>query len=891
MDQGFGHMGAYMKWKYSNHTWIDSIPLITSSGTYYLNPLASPAGNCYKVISPYTNSDFYVLEYRQQAGLYESNLPGTGLLVYRITPLYTGNSYGPPDEVYIYRPDGTNSMNGNPSSACFSSQTGRISINDTTNPSGFLENGLPGGLMISDISYADSVISFTITISNTSAPTGFTATATGTSQIELGWTKDQDSDNVLLAYSLEPMACNPEMEVAYKIGDTIPGGGVVIYDGSASEFVHSGLNPATRYYYRIWSHNPGLVYSNGIDVSTLTNCIPIGFPFSESFNSINIPDCWSIQTTELEMNHWNISMTSYAGGTHDELTFFDWIYQQGYSRMIMTPFNTTGITKLNMSFRFFFNSLFNGATVRIQSSTDKINWTDEEWYENSVEDTLKIPELVSTSVSHNLNSPVTYISFTVQGNFIACGEIFIDDIDVTIAECDYFVVQTSAIPAEGGSVSGGGNYYPGQEITVSATPGNNWNFLYWRINGQIVSYQQDYSFAVESNTMVEAVFSSQQVSISLGISPVASGLTSGSGIYDKFQQVNLEASPMDGYEFGNWTENNQVVASTASYSFSAINSIYLVANFIPRQLSISLQPSPQVAGSCSGMGTFTYGTSDTIQACPAEGYQFIGWFENGSLVSTLSQYSFIVIEDHELSAQFFCPACNVNVIADPPQSGTLSGGGVYPGGSQATIMATANEGWAFSMWKEFGNEITQNSQYSFIVNQNRDLVADFLKIHSVNATVFPQNSGTVIGVGSYINGKTCTLIAIPNSGYAFRYWAENGDSITASNIYEFVVLTGRTFVAVFQSSNGQNEVLAEACSLYPNPTKGPEYFDFSPFSFSQPESVVITSSLGVISASYKIKPGESSIKLFLGNFPAGTYIVLLMKKHKCILSRKILVIK
>ena len=248
MDQGFGHMGAYMKWKYSNHTWIDSIPLITSSGTYYLNPLASPAGNCYKVISPYTNSDFYVLEYRQQAGLYESNLPGTGLLVYRITPLYTGNSYGPPDEVYIYRPDGTNSMNGNPSSACFSSQTGRISIKDTTNPSGFLENGLPGGLMISDISYADSIISFTITISNTSAPTGFTATATNTSQIELGWIKDQDSDHVLLAYSLKPMACNPEMEVAYNIGDTIPGGGIVIYEGAASNFVQSGLNPSTRYY-------------------------------------------------------------------------------------------------------------------------------------------------------------------------------------------------------------------------------------------------------------------------------------------------------------------------------------------------------------------------------------------------------------------------------------------------------------------------------------------------------------------------------------------------------------------------------------------------------------------------------------------------------------------
>jgi M6 family metalloprotease-like protein len=38
------HMGAYMKYKYGE--WITSIPVITSSGTYTLNPLTSSANNC-----------------------------------------------------------------------------------------------------------------------------------------------------------------------------------------------------------------------------------------------------------------------------------------------------------------------------------------------------------------------------------------------------------------------------------------------------------------------------------------------------------------------------------------------------------------------------------------------------------------------------------------------------------------------------------------------------------------------------------------------------------------------------------------------------------------------------------------------------------------------------
>ncbi|MCX6576634.1 MAG: M6 family metalloprotease domain-containing protein [Candidatus Aminicenantes bacterium] len=42
------HMGAYMKYKYG--TWISSIPEITTSGTYLLNPLTSAAGNIYKII-------------------------------------------------------------------------------------------------------------------------------------------------------------------------------------------------------------------------------------------------------------------------------------------------------------------------------------------------------------------------------------------------------------------------------------------------------------------------------------------------------------------------------------------------------------------------------------------------------------------------------------------------------------------------------------------------------------------------------------------------------------------------------------------------------------------------------------------------------------------------
>ena len=158
------HMGAYMKFRYTG--WIASLPEITASGTYTLNPLTSPTGNAFKILSPYSASEYFVLEYRRRTGAFESSLDGQGLLVYRINASCggAGNSYGPPDEVYLYRPNGTTSSDGNPASAHFGAGVERTSINDTTNPSSFLSGGAAGGLRLSNIGTAGATISFRVDI-------------------------------------------------------------------------------------------------------------------------------------------------------------------------------------------------------------------------------------------------------------------------------------------------------------------------------------------------------------------------------------------------------------------------------------------------------------------------------------------------------------------------------------------------------------------------------------------------------------------------------------------------------------------------------------------------------------------------------------------------------
>ena len=60
-----------------------------------------------------------MVEYRKKTGTFETNIPGSGLIVYRIDTRENGNAEGPPDDVYVYRPGGTLTNNGTPNNAFF----------------------------------------------------------------------------------------------------------------------------------------------------------------------------------------------------------------------------------------------------------------------------------------------------------------------------------------------------------------------------------------------------------------------------------------------------------------------------------------------------------------------------------------------------------------------------------------------------------------------------------------------------------------------------------------------------------------------------------------------------------------------------------------------------
>ena len=106
-------------------------------------------------------------------------------------------------------------------------------------------------------------------------PLNFTATSISQSQIDLSWSLNSSNNPVLLVYNTTNTFGTPTSGTTYNVGQTINGGGTIIYNGSNTTFSHTGLNSNTTYYYKIFSIMTGNTYSTGVTAQATTLPDPI----------------------------------------------------------------------------------------------------------------------------------------------------------------------------------------------------------------------------------------------------------------------------------------------------------------------------------------------------------------------------------------------------------------------------------------------------------------------------------------------------------------------------------------------------------------------------------------------------------------------------------------
>jgi len=117
-------------------------------------------------------------------------------------------------------------------------------------------------------------------------------------------------------------------------------------------------------------------------------------------------------------------------------------------------------------------------------------------------------------------------------------------------------------------------------------------------------------------------------------------------------------------------------------------------------------------------------------------------------------------------------------------------------------VATPDSGYAFDGWYENDAKISgASATYNFTATVDRTLEARFVPISSSNTyniTATAGIGGSVSGGGIFNENAAVTLVATPESGYAFDGWCENNTKVTgASATYSFTAMADRTLEARF----------------------------------------------------------------------------------------------
>ena len=145
------------------------------------------------------------------------------------------------------------------------------------------------------------------------------------------------------------------------------------------------------------------------------------------------------------------------------------------------------------------------------------------------------------------------------------------------------------------------------------------------------------------------------------------------------------------------------------------------------EYDITVAANPAVGGNVRGTGAYAAGTEISVIAAANPHFNFINWTENGVEVSTNAEYEFTVSADRDLVANFVLETFQITAEANPTEGGTITGDDTYSYGATATLTATPAEGYRFVNWTEDNVEVSTGAIYSFTVEADRDLVANFVQ--------------------------------------------------------------------------------------------------------------------------------------------------------------------
>ena len=422
-----------------------------------------------------------------------------------------------------------------------------------------------------------------------------------------------------------------------------------------------------------------------------------------------------------------------------------------------------------------------------------------------------------TAEMTELNQNTTYYvrAYAVTQNGIVYGN------EVSFSTIPIWTIEATPNPTEGGTITGAGDYEQNAVCTLTAIANEGYVFANWTENGEVVSTDETYTFTVDASRTLVANFNLDHTYVDLGLPSGLLWATCNVGADSPEDYGDYfawgETTPKDTYDWSTYQYCNGSYNTLTKY---CNNSSYGYNGFMDNLTT--LLPEDDAATVNWGSGwrmptqaefqelidhtTVTWTTQNDVNGrlftasngnslfLPAAGYRnssslyyagSYGSYWSSSLYTGYPYHAWFFFFDSDdyymidyyryygLSVRPVRSGAQstsfvIDATANPVEGGVVSGGGSYQVGTECMLTATANEGYTFTNWTENDEVISTDATYTFIVNANRTMVANFSYNGGGNTHAYVD-----LGLPSGLLWATCNIGADNPEDYGDYFaWGE-----------------------------------------------------------------------------------------------------------------------
>ncbi|MBN8707140.1 MAG: fibronectin type III domain-containing protein, partial [Bacteroidetes bacterium] len=250
----------------------------------------------------------------------------------------------------------------------------------------------------------------------------------------------------------------------------------------------------------------------------------VTLPVTTTIAVPELQDASDIQTNSFRVNWKPVTSVGTYQLDVAEDTVFSKILPNYNNKSILPPNTNQKVDGLTKNTKYFYRMrAVKGTFTTANSEIKVVRTNDELGFQISTSSNPAIGGTTSGGGTYNSGQSVTVTATKATGyNFVNWTEggiqvstnasyVFIASSNRTLVAnfTPVYTISTSSSPSNGGTTNGGGNYNSGQNVTVTATPNTNFDFVNWTEGGTQFSTNASYTFVANGNRTLVANFTAK----------------------------------------------------------------------------------------------------------------------------------------------------------------------------------------------------------------------------------------------------------------------------------------------------------------------------------------------------------------------------------------------